>query len=512
MNLRRLLNTLLVPLLIPLCSASAFALDDLDELRSKVRGDDERKRQTAVKALAEVGSEAAWELVIERLADDEPEVADQAQLELARIDGEGALELLHGRAAARSKNALVRARVAESLGRADRPLEPEELARLVKDTEPEVRRIAWWSVERSMAAGRLVEEDRDGLVDTARKAAGGDRDPAVRGAALIALSELAPAVAIEEASDALRPKQPEPVRMAAMAALARAGRALPETVDAAIEAVGRAVAEDRGSSLGLRFAAADALARIRSRGAVEALVDLLEAEEHPRLESSLVARLRARTGAQFGNNPRGWRAWLEARPEDWVPLEGSGALEVDGSVARLAGLPLLSNRIAILIDMSGSMWMERDGGGTLKELVDAELRTFLEKLPPETRFNLIPYATAPDPWSKQMVDATPRNVARALEWFEKSRLRGKGSVWEAIDVALADEDVDTVILLTDGAPTGGLHWNLDLIVPLLLERNRFRHVAFDSILTDPKPFLLRKWSALATGSAGVSVEVRFGAD
>ena len=33
----------------------------------------------------------------------------------------------------------------------------------------------------------------------------------------------------------------------------------------------------------------------------------------------------------------------------------------------------------------------------------------------------------------------------------------------------------------DGAPTGGEYWNLRLLVPWLVQKNRYRKVAFDSI-------------------------------
>ena len=53
-------------------------------------------------------------------------------------------------------------------------------------------------------------------------------------------------------------------------------------------------------------------------------------------------------------------------------------------------------------------------------------------------------------------------------------------------------------------PTGGPHGDFDLMVALLLERNRFRNVAFDSILVDAPRGTIPGWAGLATASGGRS--------
>jgi hypothetical protein len=59
--------------------------------------------------------------------------------------------------------------------------------------------------------------------------------------------------------------------------------------------------------------------------------------------------------------------------------------------------------------------------------------------------------------------------------------------------------------LTDGVPTGGEHWNLELMVELLVERNRFRKVAFDSILVDCPNGRRKAWADLALRTGGRSI-------
>ena len=98
--------------------------------------------------------------------------------------------------------------------------------------------------------------------------------------------------------------------------------------------------------------------------------------------------------------------------------------------------------------------------------------------------------------------ATRRNVERAIEYFEACRESGRGNFYDAALLALEDPDVDTVMVLTDGAPTGGDVWSLELIVPLLVERNRFQRVRFDSVLVDAPRGIERHWHELARRTGG----------
>ena len=75
--------------------------------------------------------------------------------------------------------------------------------------------------------------------------------------------------------------------------------------------------------------------------------------------------------------------------------------------------------------------------------------------------------------------------------------------------ALADPEVDTLIVLFDGAPTGGTRHRLELLVPLLLERNFARRAAFDFVLVDGSRKLERAWGELASGTGGRLVAVTF---
>jgi hypothetical protein len=124
-------------------------------------------------------------------------------------------------------------------------------------------------------------------------------------------------------------------------------------------------------------------------------------------------------------------------------------------------------------------------------------------------FNVIPYTDVPIPWEKTLQPATPQNVAKALKFFTGCKASGKGNFWDAAQLALESPDVDTILVLTDGAPTGGHRWNVDLMHELYVERNRFRHVALDAVIVDAKKGMQERWRKFceATGGRMLAVEL-----
>lgn len=170
-------------------------------------------------------------------------------------------------------------------------------------------------------------------------------------------------------------------------------------------------------------------------------------------------------------------------------------------------MPILSTRIAILIDLSGSIWMLRANGRTRKELVDQKLREALMSLPEKTLFNVIPYTGTPRPWQEELMPATKQNVQAAARFFEETKDQGTGNFWDAAMLALEDPEVDTLLVLFDGVPTGGARYQPDLIALLFLEWNRTRQVVLDTILVDAPPRIRRPWQELSEATGGLSIAI-----
>ncbi len=261
-------------------------------------------------------------------------------------------------------------------------------------------------------------------------------------------------------------------------------------------------------SLVVRTRAVDALAELGTAEGVRILVDRLAREEETRLGWRIVATLQELTGRKYRGDPRPWKLFADGLAPDWRPAPEGRPSELGEDRSRaFAGLTILSQRVAFLIDLSGSIWKERADGKTRKEVIDGKLRLALESLPSDTLFNVIPFTGTPHPWKDALVPATKSNVRRAIRYFEGCRAQGSGNVYDAILLALEDPAVDTVVILTDGAPTGGRRHRLELMIPLLAERNATRMVAMDSILVDATRRLQLHWEDLSRRTGGRSLAI-----
>lgn len=499
-----MLLTLAALLLVPLPSVPSAEVSRAErrELERAAREPSPSARRRAVAGLAELDDEAGWTAVIEALADREPEVADEAQLALRRVRDPAVLRRLQGREGLASRDPWVRRRVAEALGRCEVELEAWPLVTAVDADDPELARLCLRSIERLARAGRLAG-DRERLERGLRTAFARQREGEVRASALsalVAVTSLEPEPTAELVREALGDGDAS-VRCAALAALASS----PATERGTLAAAARRLAADPATAV--RLQAVEALETAGTKGALLALIDRLEPEPRPRVRFRVLAALQGMTGYRHRLDPRPWRHLAQGLPDGWTaraarPPETGAAGE---RTVAFGGLPILSDRVAFLIDCSGSLWKGRVGDRTRKEIADARLRAALEALPESAAFNVIPYTGEPLPWRDGLVPAERRNVRDALDSFERCNASGKGNFWDAALLALDDPLVDTLVVLTDGAPTGGPHWNLDLLFELLLERNRYRRVAIDSLLVDASPTLQRRWRELARATGGRSL-------
>jgi HEAT repeat protein len=516
------LCSLAVPWAIACLGAAglAFAQDaaKLQDLERKLRDPQEKTRRECVQELARIATPEAWRLVLGALDDGSAMVADEAQLQLGKVAQPAVVAELFGktpRSALASKDEWVRQRAAEVLGRLEPMVPAKDLAQALGDKEAPVRRAVCWSAERLGDRDRL-EGSLDPLREALAKLAAKDRDEGARSAAVCAMAALprdsagTRGLTREETEVFFADKSPL-VRSAALLATQAPGSASRPRLEAA-ELLALAQCGLLDSASGVRAQAVECLARHPSRESLRALVDALERESELRLRWSLVEHLRRLSGLRHRLDARPWQAWVDALPADWTPPAASSTTPAspageapapgDESTATLRGLPILSQRVAFLIDLSGSMAQRDASGKTRKERVDVELERALTALTPEVEFNLIPYTNAPIPWQPKLVPATPANVKQALEFFVARKDSGKGNFWDALELALADPGVDTVFVLTDGAPTGGHRWNLELMKSLFAERNRFRRVTLRAVLAGSSKTLERHWGEMCRASGG----------
>jgi hypothetical protein len=478
------------PALALLCVFLAHAPlpSDLEALTRQLGDSDKWERREAVNGLAKLGGEEALTLLIGALRDPAGEVADTAEWYAGKFTSQTLIDTLHSKQGLRSKDDWVRLRAAGALARVDGTVDGETLIRLLSEKEPEWKCAALHAIERQAVAGHLAGDQEGKIRSAVEKALKRGREGRTRAAALRALVALDPGGTEPDVLAALE-DDAHPVRVAAL------GLGVPQE---------HLVAGLSDQHLAVRVAAINGLAAAESAPAARALAAQLEAEENLRLQWRIVEHLQALSGLAHRRDARPWKAWSEGLAEDWRPEKrtDSGSASSDDQSAAFVGLPILSDRVTFLIDMSGSMWKPGADGRSRKEVVDVQLRQCLEKLPESTHFNLIPYTADPIPWKKGLQPASKRNTAKALEWFESRKDQGTGDFWDAFQLALEDPAVDTLIMLGDGAPSGGVRFHFGLLPGLIEREVRNRGVAVDSILVNPFRMAKDAWGAVGERTGG----------
>jgi hypothetical protein len=261
---------------------------------------------------------------------------------------------------------------------------------------------------------------------------------------------------------------------------------------------------------------------LRERGVRKSVPHLINALSHVtlRVAEEFGAALRELTGKNFDPYADVWARWWKDHGEEFgaatdvVPVKpGEPPPEV-----RFYGLPVKSDRVVFVIDISGSMQYEMkprptaaatgedaaperppdpapappDGAGPADgaapgegepapappaepppgvrvgikiDIAKGELTRAIQKLPKEASFNIIAFNHAVLTWSEGMRPATPQNKTEAAAWI--AELKPSGSTYidgalrmafrlagvGAADDAYPEVAVDTIVLLSDGAPT-----------------------------------------------------------
>ncbi len=538
---------------------------ELGRLEQQLREPRSERRRRAVAGLAQLGGERAVARIVGALSDRSGEVADEAQLQLPGVVGAALPALLRRHKGLADRAPLVRLRWAELMGRCPAPLPARELASLLGVRGADERRALFWSVER-LARSKLIAGDPERLVKRVLDGVRRGGDTGCRAAALQALVQLTPERAVPfigpwiadgdralgcsavmaamelgltgKASllEAAMGHEDWGVRLRAIelargSALELAGnhtgnlagdltgdltrRRRPELTR---EPAGSPVGPSGGSSLGTDASAESRVTTTARSRAIEGeeapplvlglLLDRLRVESRVALRAALVAALQELTGLRYRDRVEAWETALRALPPDWAPAidapapTGARGGRARGTVAALGRLDPKSDRLAILIDFSGSLWIENDEGRCKKDRLDPQVEQLLSGFSAGTEFLLVPYTREPHPFEPGLVEATGRNIRRAQRFFASARMNGSGDLFEALSLALDRPEVDRVVLLSDGAPSGGERWNIGLMVSLVRERLRFRPALLDFVLVDSSRKLERLWGGLARSTGG----------
>lgn len=344
-----------------------------------------------------------------------------------------------------------------------------ELKRLTKSKDGTVRRAAL------VAWGRLRIDDEDWLGNLKREA--GQKDPIRRQAAAVSLGNLPLAEATAILTELL---QDEDRSVSAEALLALEHQREKSAIPVLIEHLAAATGQ-------VRFDTARALERI--------------------------------TGKQHGVIASRWQKWWADEGEAFTVPSLGFIVAADRvremqkakgeSQATFYGLPVVSERIGFVLDLSGSMDEKAKGAGlervTRKEMAETELFGVLDKLPDGVLLQLIFFGTEIAGWREEPVPLDAAARADLRKFVAQSEPRGSTAIYEALRLALSDPTLDTLYVLTDGHPSGGLTDDEETIVTEVQRWNSTRHVVIHGVSVDGKSKFLESL-AEATGGSFIIAE------
>ncbi len=477
----RTCNGILAVLLLLLLDSGTAAADGVpSDVKKKLKaGLADVRREGAKEAARTASSEAVRLLIPLAAADRDGDVRDVAFTELqkqaAPVVIEAIVEFGIG-----SKKPMERAIAAELLGamRADAAeIAGAALVEALADRDREVR----------LAAAEAV-----GLVKVAsageplrRLVADGD-DPLLRVIAVESLSRIGG----DDVTDALSGLCSD--ANDAVAAQALESLAFHDRAAAAAAAAGALRRQVDDPALRAATLAGIEVARVvRRPEPIPALIALLE---HPRgrVVDLVFSVLREVTAMELPDDPKSWKEWWEHYGDGFeVPATRSAQPAQPGdptgrrSRVRFYGTPIVSDRVVFVIDFSGSM---RDPDASGRPKIDGArdaLREALEAMPEAATFNVVAFGDEPRSWKDALVPVNAKNVDDAIKFLKGAGPKGYTNLYDALEVALADPDADTIVLLSDGAPSIGKYEYFSRIRHHVGRMNRLRRVAISAVALQP---------------------------
>ena len=240
-------------------------------------------------------------------------------------------------------------------------------------------------------------------------------------------------------------------------------------------------------SVPVRRAAVRTLKTLDDPRAVPSVIEGLEGASGL-LAAEMEELLHYFTGQSFSASGAAWKQWFQEHGPAWLERAkerhegGATKGEVD-----FYGIATPSDRIVFLLDRSGSMEhpaLEKkdeavtgegegglEAGQTKLEVAKARLRRAINQLGIDVKFNVLFYNHKVDAWQgpPTLVKATRENKESARTWFMAQKPVGSTELFAGLHKALeygsplekapttgTDSGVDTIFLLSDGAPTTGV--------------------------------------------------------
>jgi len=264
----------------------------------------------------------------------------------------------------------------------------------------------------------------------------------------------------------------------------------------------------------VQAAAAEALALLREKRGIPALIERLEAADG-RLATDLREALRSLTAQDFRQNVELWTRWWDEHGAAFEvpPIEEAERVTAEASKAAgvtFFGIHTTSQRVLFILDLSGSMkWSmvprnnpnddpnlpaDMPRGNEISRLTAAkrDLRRALGGLRDEAHFNLVLYASDVWTWQDKLVEMEDGTRLAIQDYVDSLKANGGTNIYGALKLGLelagadgGDEwsapEIDTIFLLTDGRPSVGLTTDPEEILDFVREQNQNAGIVIHTI-------------------------------
>ena len=234
----------------------------------------------------------------------------------------------------------------------------------------------------------------------------------------------------------------------------------------------------------VRLAAAELARATRDRRVLERLVAHLH-DDRRRVRDAVHAALVALSGIPFDPDPARWTAWLNGDGQSFDPKQAEPnprAVLPKGTVTvvKALGVPVSSDHVAFVLDASGSMAETLSDGRTRWASVCAELHEALAALTKRKPLVSV-HCFSSDVRSFPATRLSSTTRAGIERFLALQRPGGRTALFDGIAAALREASIDTIVVLSDGAPSAGTWFTKTDLLHGVRVANRFRKARIDVV-------------------------------
>ena len=332
----------------------------------------------------------------------------------------------------------------------------KRIAKMLDDKDRELRMAA------AEILGERGSKDSD-VFESLEKIIERGKDEEVSTIALVALSKLrAGDPAWTAKLQGYAKSEDVTVRNAALAHLGQTGD------EAHLGLLKESLAHEQWST---RLAALKGLERLRKPVVIPPIIERM-AKETGRMEREFADTLFRLTAQSFRTNAQAWKSWWEKDGAGFQIVTESKLAEVreaqeerrlrQVTTAAFFGIRIESHRVIFILDISGSMSeltrgkYEGQSGETRMAVAQRELKGAIDGLDPRALFNIITFSSGVERWlDAGVAGSTGKSKDDAKLWIDRLGAGGATNLYDSIQMAFDDDEVDTIFILSDGEPNVG---------------------------------------------------------